>query len=114
MHELGVVFHIADSVKQIAKDNNAEHISKVVLQVGEVTAIVNEYLIDCWNWNAKKSDVLNGCQLVIEKVDGVTYCEACKSKYSTVTYGKICPNCGSEKTYLLQGDGLEIKEITVD
>ena len=26
MHELGIVFHIAKKVEQVAKDNNVEHI----------------------------------------------------------------------------------------
>ena len=31
MHELGVVFHIADSVVKIAQDNQAQHVRRVTL-----------------------------------------------------------------------------------
>ena len=34
MHELGVVFHIADSVVKIAEENQASHIRRVVLEIG--------------------------------------------------------------------------------
>lgn len=37
MHELGVVFHIIDTVKEIAASNEVERISKVTLELGEVS-----------------------------------------------------------------------------
>lgn len=114
MHELGVVFYIADSVEKIAAENQAEHVSRVVLRIGEVSTIVNDYLEDCWKWNAKRRPMLDGCELEIETVPAVTYCEDCGGKYETVVHGKICPFCRSERTYLLQGNETEIKEIVVD
>ena len=37
MHELGVVFHIADSLAKIAEENHVARISRVTLQLGEVS-----------------------------------------------------------------------------
>ena len=114
MHELGVVFHIADSVEKIAVENRASHVNKVVLQIGEVSMIVNDYLEDCWKWNAKRKPILDGCELEIETIPAITYCEDCGGEYATVEHGKICPYCQSERTYLVQGNETEIKEIVVD
>ena len=36
MHELGIVFHIVKTVENIALENQAEKVRKVVLQIGEV------------------------------------------------------------------------------
>ena len=36
-----------------------------------------------------------------------------KERRRTVRYGKICPHCGSENTWLLRGNEVEIKEIEV-
>ena len=55
MHELGVVFHIADSVEKTAKENGASHVRRVALEIGEVSTVIPDYLIDVWNWNCKKS-----------------------------------------------------------
>ena len=112
MHELGVVFHIADLVGNVAKENKAEKIKKVVMQIGEVSTVVNDQLIDCWNWNANRTDLLRGCTLEIEPA--VTYCEDCHKEYPTVKYGKICPYCDSEHTYLVRGNEVLIKEIVVE
>ena len=51
MHELGVVFHIADTLARIAEDNQVTRIRRVSLELGEVSTVVPEYLIDVWNWN---------------------------------------------------------------
>ncbi len=114
MHELGVVFHIADAVTDVAKQNNVSKVKKVVMEIGEVSTVVNDQLIDCWNWNANRTDLLRGCEMEIVTIPAVTYCEDCKKTYPTVKYGKICPYCKSERTYLLEGNGVAIKQIEVD
>lgn len=113
MHELGIVFHIMKEVEEIAVKNNAKSIQCVTLVVGEVSSIVNDYLIDCWNWARKKVDVLKEAELKINTIKAITFCEDCKSEYETVKYGKVCPNCQSENTYLIKGNETIIKEILV-
>lgn len=114
MHELGVVFHIADSVVDIAKQNDALRVRSVTLEVGEVSTIIPDYLIDVWKWNCKRVPLLNDCELIVEPIHALTYCEDCKGTYDTVPQGKICPHCGSDKTYLLTGNEVNIKEIAVE
>lgn len=114
MHELGIVFHVAKQVEGIAAENNVKHISEVVLQIGEVSTVIPDYLTDCWNWNAAKSEVLKGCKLTCETIHAVTFCEDCKQEYATVEHGKTCPHCGSENTYLVTGNETILKEIISD
>ena len=114
MHELGVAFHIADSVVKIAQENQAEHVRRVKLAIGEVSTVIPSYLVDVWNWNCKRTPMLEGCELLWEQIPAVTYCDACGKTYSTVPQGKICPHCGSGKTWLQQGNELEILEIAVE
>ncbi len=113
MHELGVVFHIANSVEKIAVENGVNRAARVVVQIGEVSTIIPEYLIDCWKWKCTKSEILAGCELEIETIPAVTYCEDCAKTYGTVEHGKTCPYCGSENTYLVQGNEHTIKEVEV-
>lgn len=113
MHELGVVFHIIENIEKIAAENGVKKVAQTTLQIGEVSMIVKEQFEDCWNWAIKKSDVLNGSRLTIETIPAITYCENCKQTYPTVKYAKICPFCNSERTYLMQGNEVAIKEIGV-
>lgn len=113
MHELGIVFYIIRDVKEAAQKQGVEKVSAVVMNIGEVSTIVPEYLMDCWRWAADKEDLLRGAELRFHILPAVTYCEDCQKEFGTVAHGKICPHCGSEHTYLLRGNEVEIKEIEV-
>ena len=111
MHELGIVFHIIKTIEEVAKEQNLSKVSKVVLEVGEVSTVIPEYLEDCWKWACKRSELVLGSELVHETVKAVTYCDDCGKTYETVRYAKICPYYKSENTYLIQGNEVQIKEI---
>lgn len=113
MHELGVVFHIADSVVAVAKENDAQRVHSVTLQIGQVSTILPDYLIDVWNWNCKRVPLLNDCALLVEEIHAVTHCDSCGRDYDTVPQGKICPYCGSGETWLRTGNEVNIKDITI-
>ncbi len=114
MHELGIVFHIMDSLEQVAKDNDLTKIHGVTVEVGEVSTVIPDYLTDCWSWAIKKRPLLQSCQMTVEVLPAITHCDSCGAEYGTVAHGKICPECGSEKTWLLTGNEINIKEVTVE
>ena len=111
MHELGIVFHIIRTVEDVAKENHVARIQRVTLQLGEVSGVVESYLQDCWKWAAAKSEILPGAALTVEQIPAITLCEDCGQQYPTVQYGRICPHCQSERTYLVQGNEMMIKEV---
>lgn len=113
MHELGIVFYIIRDVKKAAEEHGVSHVKAVVMDIGEVSTIVPEYLTDCWRWAADKEEMLRGCELRINTIPAVTFCEDCRVEYGTVSHGKTCPSCGSGNTFLLRGNEVEIKEIIV-
>ncbi len=113
MHELGVVFHVIDQVEEIAKANQVDTVSKVTLELGEVSTVIPGYLQDCWKWAITKHPILQQAELQIEIIKAVTWCDNCKTEYETVSYGKTCPHCQSEETWLVRGNEFIIKEIEV-
>lgn len=113
MHELGIVFHIIDSLESLAKEHDLRTIDSVTVEVGEVSTVIPDYLTDCWSWAVKKKELLQNCQMHIEPIHAVTHCDGCGRDYDTVAYGRTCPHCGSGETWLITGSEINIKEITV-
>ena len=111
MHELGTVFYVIEQVEQVCRDNDLTVVGSVTLEIGEVSGIIPEYIVDCWEWAKKKNAYVKDAQIKIETLEAVTYCEDCQKTYPTMKYKKICPYCGSEHTYLLTGNEYNIKEI---
>ena len=114
MHELSIVMHVAKSLNELGEENGLNKIGSVTLQVGEVSGIITDYFVDCWNYFKKKHPLLEESELRLETIPAVTFCEDCQKEYETVRYGRICPYCGSEHTYLLVGNECIIKEIEAE
>ncbi len=114
MHELGIVFHIIDTVEEAARENNIQKVQSVTVEIGQVSTVIPEYLTDCWAWAVKKKGtLLQDCAMEVERIPAVTHCDGCGQDYGTVEHGKTCPHCGSNDTWLLTGNEINIKEITV-
>lgn len=113
MHELGIVFYIIKDVKKVAQENGVRHVSKVVMNIGEVSTVVPYLLTDCWDWAVKKEELLTNSKLEILTVPAVSFCECCQKEFETVKHGKTCPYCHGGNTYLLRGNEVEIKEIEI-
>ena len=114
MHELGVVFKVIDQVEQIAAENDVTRVEAVTLQLGEVSAVIPEYLADCWKWAVKRTEVMQQARLEIETIPAVTHCDGCGRDYGTVAHGRTCPYCGSGETWLKQGNEFIIKQIEAE
>ncbi|MBR0437235.1 MAG: hydrogenase maturation nickel metallochaperone HypA [Clostridia bacterium] len=114
MHEMGIILHLAKSLEETAEQEKIKKITRVTLEVGEVSGIMTDYFTDCWDYFKKRHPVLDTAALEIETIPAVTYCSSCEKTYPTVQYGRTCPNCGSGETWLIQGNECIIKEIEVE
>ena len=111
MHELGTIYYVIDTVEKLMVENQLTEVGSITLEVGEVSGIIPEYLMDFWQWARAKTEHFQNTELKIEKLEAVTYCQDCAKTYSTMKYKKICPYCGSGNTFLITGNEYNIKEI---
>ena len=114
MHEMGIVIHLAKTLDDTAKEEHLSRIGSVTLQVGEVSGIMTDYFVDCWNYFKSRYPVLSDSELRLETIPAVTVCGDCGKTYETVRYGKECPYCHSMETWLLEGNECIIKEIEAE
>ncbi len=114
MHEMGIILHLAKSLEETAEQEKIKKITRVTLEVGEVSGIMTDYFVDCWNYFRKRHPVLDAAELELETIPAVTFCGSCEKTYPTVQYGRTCPYCQSGETWLIQGNECIIKEIEVE
>ena len=113
MHELGIVLHVIDEVEALAKENGVQKVTRLTLEIGEVSTVIPSYFTDCFNWAKKKTEYMKDTELKIETIEAVSFCEDCGCRYKTTEYAKICPECGGVNTYLLPGNETNIKDMEV-
>ena len=111
---MGIVFHLAKTLDELAKEQNITRIGTISLKVGEVSGVVTDLFEDCWNYTKKKYPVLETSTLYLKNGPAVTYCTKCQKTYETVRYGKTCPHCGSTETYLTEGNNVIIESIEAE
>lgn len=113
MHELTLLFGVADKIGQVTKENNIDHVEAVVLEIGEATAIVPEFLLDGYEVISDEYDFLRGSELIIEKVISYGRCRDCGCEFPIARNKGCCPECGSFDKEILTGQDFIIKEIRV-
>lgn len=116
MHEMGVVLNIVRSAQEAAAANNVKKISRLTLEVGELTGVIPRYVHACWP-AAIENTILDGAELVIEVIDGIGTCQDCGCEYLVLENLKpndpVCPKCGSERWKVKSGREVMIKDIGV-
>ena len=113
MHELGIVMQVIDQVEKVAAENHVTQVIKLNMEVGQVSSVVPELFADCFEWSKKKTQYMQQTQLEMVILEGISYCQDCRQTYQTTASGRTCPHCGSESTYLLTGNEINIKDIEV-
>ena len=114
MHEMGIVLHIAKTLNETAEEEKITRIGSVTLQVGEVSGIITDLFVDCWNYFKVRNEILRDSELKLETIPAVTFCGDCEKTYPTIRYGRQCPYCGSYETWLVTGNECIIKEIEAE
>ena len=112
MHEMGVVLNIVSAAEEFAKKNNASKVVLLVLQIGELSAVLPQYVEYCYP-GAIENTMLSEAKLVIERIPGNGFCPSCSKVYNLIEHNSICPRCGCEELEILSGKDVIIKEIGV-
>jgi hydrogenase nickel incorporation protein HypA/HybF len=104
------VIEVVRSVEEFAKNNDVTKIDTLVLQIGELSSIIPQYIEACYP-AAVDGTLLQETKLKIEILPGNAICKKCNKVFNLIENNKKCPNCGSEDWELLCGKEFMIKEI---
>lgn len=116
MHEVGIMINIVETVEKICKEQAIDKVDVIVLQIGEVSPVVPEYMEDCYP-AAVYGTFMEDTKLEIEIIPANALCSDCNKVYRFLENPAedkyICPNCGSRNTTLISGRDLDIKELRI-
>ena len=112
MHEIGIVRQLVRTVTNFAAENHVDDIREVVVDCGELSLVIPEYLEELYPAVAKGS-ILENAKLTICMIPGLAECEDCDEIFNVVEHKGYCPNCGSFDKTVLSGKEFTIREIVV-
>ena len=106
MHEMGITQNVVSIVSEKAGDSK---VSKVVLEIGKLSAVMPEAIRFCFDV-CTKNTVLDGAELEIREIDGLALCQACGQEIKLkILAGRW--ECGSRDLRCVAGEELNIKEM---
>ena len=110
MHELGVVIEVVKTIEGFARENGLTKIEALVLQIGELSAMIPRYIEACYP-AAIDGTMLQETKLKIEILPGNAICKKCNKVFNLIANKQTCPDCESKEWEILGGKEFNIKEI---
>lgn len=112
MHEIGVVRQVIATVDAFARENALDVIDTIVLEIGDLSTVVPQYVEDIYGLVVKGTRFEN-TKLKIELVEGQGVCRDCRRAFPIVKNKGYCPRCGRRNADVLSGRDFIVKEVVV-
>ncbi len=113
MHELSVCQSIISQVTQIAYENNAAAVTKVIVQIGPLSGIEAPLLEHAFPI-ASAGSIAQNAQLETQILAVRVRCNICGNENKASINKLLCSACGSWQTSLLSGDEMLLKSIELE
>lgn len=113
MHELGILTEVIKTVEKFAAQNQIGRIQELVLQIGEISSVIPEYMEKIYPI-AVEGTGLEQTSLKIEILPANGKCGDCGTVFHAAKTGGVCPGCNSRNMKLISGREFLIKEIVCE
>lgn len=99
MHEYSIVGALIEQIEQIAKDNDAYEITKVVIKIGAMSGVEPELLQIAFD-TFKEKTVCDSAILEIELEPIIIKCLSCSESTVADKIRYRCPKCSSNEVQI--------------
>jgi len=112
MHEMALAQSMLEIVEQTARDDGADRVTVVRIEIGALSHVEPEALRFCFDALTRGS-LADGARLDIESTAGAAWCMPCGMAVPLARLGEPCPHCGSYQLAVFEGDAMRVREIEV-
>ena len=115
MHELSLAENIMQIIEETAleqKFTRDTRVKTVWLEIGQLACVEQESLRFYFDVVTQDS-IAQQAKLEIIEIAGQALCNQCDHNVPITTHYEACPHCGNYALRVIQGDGMQIKELEV-
>ncbi len=113
MHEMSLAEGVLQIVEDTARREGGGRVSVVVLEIGQLAAVVPEALSFCFD-AVTRGSIAEGARLEMIALPGEGYCMQCERTVPLQSPVDACPRCGSGQVQLTQGNEMRVKEMQIE
>ena len=113
MHELSVCQGLMRQVEQVAADNNALSVERVLLRVGGLSGVEPSLLQSAFEI-ARAGTVASEAELEIEEGPIVVKCQECGARSAAQANRLLCQYCGEWRVNVVEGEELLLLSVEIE
>lgn len=112
MHELSLAEEMLDIILQKARKEHFTKVTRVYLEIGQLSHVTPEAMRFCFEAVVKNS-LVEGADLKIIETEGKGLCLSCGHINHIDALYSACEECGDFDMKVLEGDQVRIKNLEV-
>ncbi len=110
MHEYSIVQALMEQVETLAKENEAQSVSKVVVKIGVMSGVEPHLLKIAFDAFKEKS-ICESAEFVLNIQPLTIRCLECKVKSELDEISYCCPDCESLKVEVVDGEDMFLMSL---
>ena len=114
MHEMSYIAKMVTMAVEVAKENDAKKVKRIVVEIGKTSGVMPYYMYKYYP-EAVKGTILENSELVCEEVPVKALCEECNQEYYPTSENRyLCTHCGGKRAHIIEGKGVNLKNIVIE
>ena len=110
MHEMSLALSVLDIVARNAQRAGVGKVSRVRLEVGQLSAVEPHALRFCFG-SVVSGSLADGAALEIVETPGEAWCMKCCKSVRVPSRAADCPDCGSAQLQVTGGDAMRVLDF---
>ena len=113
MHEYSIVQALLTQCENIAKDNEAESVTKIIVKIGVMSGVEPHLLEIAFN-TFKEKTMCDGADFVLNVQPLVIECKSCSVKTTLEKIYYKCPACESLDVNVIDGEDMFLMSLEME
>ena len=113
MHELSICQSIIEQATQIAQQNNAQSVSRIIIDIGPLSGVEAALLEHAFPI-ASAGTIAQNSVLETHILPIIIRCNLCNNENEASANKLLCSACGTWQTTLISGDEMLLRTIELD
>jgi len=113
MHEYSIVQALLNQCEDIAKENKAQKVTKIVTKIGKLSGVEPHLLEIAFN-TFKEGTLCDGAEFVMDVVSLKLECLGCAKVFEPKEIAYYCPYCESLNVKVLDGEEMYLMSLEME
>jgi hydrogenase nickel insertion protein HypA len=113
MHEYSIVQALLNQCEELARENEAEKVTKIVVKIGKMSGVEPQLLEIAFN-TFKEKTVCDGAEFVMNVQPVVIECKACGCVSTLEKIYYKCPACESLEVRVIEGEEMLLMSLEAE